>query len=1178
MRLLRVFWFFTQIVLAFSAKKLKGGKRLVLKSRFGSYLTKPLISKLGRMVNTVESSSFIKSKVDGSKYKYMKLQNQMAVFLVSNHNFDCSVITLSVGVGSVMDPEELPGLSSLVQESLCLGTNRFFESSNFCNFINSINGKIEMEVYERNSVFTIEVGNQYTSTTLDRLSDMIRNPLFPEKLFFAKTAEYSGTFESLMNDSEFLFKCVIRDISLDDHVFKRLNVLTDNSIKEAREISEINLLEHVKNFYHHQYSSNIMTLVVASGKNLAKLSNEVISNFSLIRNLNISRPLPFDLARIIRHPHLGVVGNAIHVEAHSMNELILEFPIDYQEVLWDSSPSFYLEYLLKDNSKTSLSSLLIRKGWILKMEVRTNSHRYSFSSFEIRFLLTSKGIDKIKSIIQTTFIALRHIKSSPINQEILVEIQHMLKYKFDYYFDVSPRQISEKIIDSFDIKGCSPEEVLIAGNLVRNSNLEEVSAFLDKISIDNLVIFIKHLDFNINKINVLNRDEGIFREFDVNIPIRNRPIILNRMNAALKTNKGHNTVHSQKDRKDSELETGPKRVLKQEQEQEQKEELQEIDPKPSSEVVSSENKNIEFRTCPKFNNEYIVEELSNEFIDQVNSAVNLIRTKSIGFKIRKRNKLLGSTPLLYFSNSASYRLYSPTILKNAILDYLTGESSTSKPKIFHKKIRDNIESPVYSSFLFFNSVSYQAPSATLFLRIMIPGPKKFDANTNVFNAPIVDLEHTKSIKELILSLEVLVACLNYSAEDIIKSMQSIEGVFSVSSILRSELGGVPLGFEIKVKGFLGSIFLALKSFSRIMFHLKRNISQEKFEQITQSLESRVKSENINRSSSEVSELILRSIFESQKTSILSLESDYSSITLAQILELSLFLCRNGALEGALIGNANPIQAYTILNQFTSGLRNQSNKDHQVFSQLNSIKNSMQTWKIMDPLYNQINKNYYYYNTLSLGNSLNSNSLLYVPFSHFNSDSVAFQVLFEYLIFNFQEKLSLSGLEIDLFPKVNQAFLVGITIKLSGIDNVSVLSEKLLDIFYSLIRFITNTQKEQFEQIKNNLLMNHYIGSECGNLESRLLYQIISRKSVLSVMQGMKSSLKALDFQKFTKTCDSILNSPKFLIATQKNLQGSKSEELQDYIPSGFTSIKDIGQLTNSDTCEFISVPIRFIDA
>ncbi|OII74380.1 secreted insulinase-like peptidase [Cryptosporidium ubiquitum] len=1172
MRLLCLFWLFTQIVLAFSAKKLKAGYKFGIKPAFVPKLTKPLLSKLGRTVKNVESSSFVKSKVDSSTYKFLRLRNQMAVFLVSNNNFNHSVITLSVGVGAVMDPEDLPGLASLVQESLCLGTNRFFDSSDFCNFISSIDGKIEMKVYERNSVFTLEVGNQYISTVLDRLSDMIRNPSFPEMLFFAKTEEYSGTFDSLLNDSEFLFQCVIRDISFEDHVFKRLNVLTDNSIKEAREISEINLLEHVKNFYNQQYSSNIMTLVVASGEALSKLSYEVISNFSLVKNLNISRPLPFDLARIIRHPHLAVVGNAIHLKAHSINELILEFPIDYQEVLWDSSPSYYLEYLLKDNSKTSLSNFLTNKGWILKMEVRTNSHKYSFSNFELKFLLTPKGLDKIKSIIQATFIVLEHIKTSPIKQDILVEIQQILKYKFDYYFDVSPRQISEKIIDSFDIKGCSPEEVLIAGNLVRNSNPEEVSAFLDKISIDNLVIFVRHLNFDF-KNDILNRDQGIIQELNKNIPRKNQSFALYKQDNALRTNEKQSSVDSEQTGKDLESETELEYSSEHKQELEKEPEQQ-----SSLKMSQSENKNIEFRTCPKFNNKYIVEELSSEFINQINEAVNLIHTKSIGFKIRRSNQLLRSTPLQYFSNTANYRLYLPTILKNAILDYLTVESSASKFKTFHKRIRENINKPVYSSFLFFNNVNFQAPSATFFIRIMIPEAIKFDANIDTLSAPITELKYTKSVKELILSLEVLVVCLKHSNEDIIRNMKSIEGIFSITSILRSELSGVPLGFEIKVKGFLGSIFLALKSFSRIMLNLRKNISQEKFEQIIQSLENRIKTENVNRSSKEVSELILKSIFESKKTSILSLESDYSSITLEQILELSSFLCRNGAYEGAIIGNVNPLQAYTVLNQFTTKLRHQNIQEHQVFSKLNSIGSSMQTWKILDPLSNQGNTNYYYYNELSLENTLNSNSLLYIPFSYFNADSIAFQVLFEYIISTFRENLSLSGVEIDFFPKINEFFLVGFTVALSGFEDISVLSEKLLNTFYSIIRFIKDIQKDQLNQIKKNMIANRNTGSEFGQLESKLLYQVTSRKNVTAVMQGVKSSLIMIDHQILTKTCDLILSSSKFLIVSQKNTDDSELEELKNYIPSGFTKITDINQLTENDSYKFINVPIRFIES
>ncbi|QOY42770.1 Insulinase (Peptidase family M16) [Cryptosporidium parvum] len=1201
MRLLHIFWLFTQIVLAFSAKKFKNGKKLDVISRFSSCLAKPIITKLGRTVSEVESSSFIKSKIDGSTYKFMKLQNQMSVFLVSNNNFEYSIITLSVGVGSVMDPEDLPGLVSLVQESLCLGTYRFFDHSNFCNFIISINGEIDMEVYERNSVFTIKVGSQYISTVLDRLSDMIRNPSFPEKLFFAKTKEYSGTFESLLNNSEFLFQCVIRDISLDDHIFKRLNVLTDKSIKEAREISEINLLEQVKNFYYQQYSSSIMTLVVASKHTIAKLSNEVVLNFSLVKNLNISNPLPFDLAKIVRHPHLGVVGNAIYVKAHSINELILEFPIDYQEVLWDSSPSSYLEYLLKDNSEKSLSNFLIKKGWISKMDAVTNSHRYSFSSFEIRFLLTSKGIDKIKSIIQTTFIALEHIKSSPVNQEILAEIKQILKYKFDYYFDVSPRQISKQIIDSFDIKGCSPEEVLIAGNLIRDSSFEEISAFLNKISIENLLVFVKLTDFHKGNFGILNKDQGIIPELNVNTPINNNPIIPNRNNNPLLASKGQDNDDSQIEKdsylkqehelnfmqdQEQEQEQEQEREQGQEQEQEQvqvqkQEQAQEqekrIETNPSSKLISSKDKDIEFRTCPIFNNKYIVEKISAEFFTQVNSAVSQIRAKSIEFRIRKRNKLLGNTPLLNFSSSASYRIYTPTILKNAVLDYLSTESSP-KFKSLHKKIKDNINYPVYSSFIFFNNINYQAPSATFFLRIMLPEPKKLENNKSVLNRPIIDLVHTKSIKDLILSLEVLVACINYSAGDIINQMQSIEGVFLISSILKSELGGVPFGVEIKIKGFLGSIFLAIRSLSKKILHLNRIISQEKFEEIKQAIQNKVKSENIHRSLSEVSRLFLKSIFEEQKTSILSLESDYSSITLEQILELSLLLCNNGSLEGALLGNANPVQAYTILNQFTSGIRNKSGKNNQVSSKLSPIKSSIQTWKVIDPLCCRITTNYYYLNKISLNNSLNSNSLLYVPFSYFNSQSVAFQIVFEYIFTIFNEKLSLSGAEIEFFPNVNEALHIGLAIKLSGLDNVSVLSEKVLDIFYNLITFITNIRKEIFDQAKNKILLNEDLGSELGSYESRLLFKITSRISIFNVLREIKPSLKKLDFQTFIDTFNLILSSQKFLIATQQDLENLKWEELQNYIPSGFVSIKDLDQVTSSGVCKFIRIPIRLIDA
>ncbi|KAJ1614973.1 secreted insulinase-like peptidase, partial [Cryptosporidium canis] len=1154
MRLQLVVWLFTQIVLVLSADKLKSRRRVGSGARFAPQLVRPLLSRLGRTVSKVESSSFIKSRVDGSAYRYVKLQNQLAAFLVSNKAFSSSVIVLSVGVGSVADPEELPGLSNLVQESLCLGTSRFFDGSNFCSFIAAVGGRIEMVANERNSVFTVEVGNQHVSAALDRLSDMIRNPSFPEKPFFAKTAEFSGTFESLLGDSEFLFQCIIRDISVDDHVFRRLSVLTDSSINEARETSEINLLQHVKNFHRLQYSSNIMTLVVASGESLTRLSGEVISSFSLVRNLKISRPLPLDLARIIRHPHLGAVGSAIHVKTGSMSELILEFPIDYQEVLWDSSPSCYLEYLLRDNSRTSLSAFLTNKGWILKMEARTNSHKYSFSSFEMRFLLTSKGSDRLKSIIQATFVALEHIKTSPIKQDILVEIQQMRKYKFDYNFEVSPRSIAEKIIDSFDVKGCSPEEVLIAGTLVRNSNLEEVSAFLDKISVDNMVVFVKHPDLSPESLAALHKDAGIFGELGIEAP-------------------GGAPLHAKAGSEDPDMQTD-----------------------------HSENKNVELRRCPKFNNEYFVEELSEEFIGQINAAVDLVHTKSIGFKIRKKNKLLGSTPLQYFSSGANYRLYSPTLLRSAILDYLTGETSTSKLETFHKKVKESIDRPVYSSFLFFNNVNFQAPFATFFLRVMIPREPQADPRAETLHGPLLDLESPKSVRELILSLEVLVECFRYSAEGVIKNMQNIDGMFSISSILGSDLGGVPFGFEVRIRGFLGSIFLALKSFSRTMLHLRRSISPEKFDRILQSLEHKSRTENLNRSSAETSVLVLRSIFEAQKTSVLALETDYSSVTFDQIMDLSLFLCKHGVHEGAIIGNVNPLQAYTILNQFISGVRHQNTRDHQTPSPIVSVRSSKQTWSVLDPLSVPPGSRLYYFHQMSTGNTINSNSLLYVPFSHFNAESIAFQVLLDYILLTYREKMPLSGVEVNAFPKINQIFLVGITLSLSGPEHVSVLSQRLLDAFNGVADFIRNIQKDLFDQVKKSMLTGHGIGAEFAQLELKLLYQVTSRRNILAVLQNIKPSLAKMDFPKFVKTCEALLAAPKFLVASQKALDAPDAPGLQDFVPPGFTSLTSLAGLTGPpsqtgptgpsgstsqtgttgsagpDSSSFINVPVRFIDS
>jgi insulysin len=66
----------------------------------------------------------IKSKSDNRVYRGLELTNGMKVMLISDPTTDKSSASLDVHIGSMSDPDNLPGLAHFLEHMLFLGTQK----------------------------------------------------------------------------------------------------------------------------------------------------------------------------------------------------------------------------------------------------------------------------------------------------------------------------------------------------------------------------------------------------------------------------------------------------------------------------------------------------------------------------------------------------------------------------------------------------------------------------------------------------------------------------------------------------------------------------------------------------------------------------------------------------------------------------------------------------------------------------------------------------------------------------------------------------------------------------------------------------------------------------------------------------------------------------------------------
>ena len=97
------------------------------------------------------------SPIDDRQYRQVTLPNQMSCLLVSDPATEKSSACCDVNVGSMSDPEEMPGLAHFLEHMLFLGTERYPVENEYSSFLNSHGGFSNAYTSQENTVYYFDV-------------------------------------------------------------------------------------------------------------------------------------------------------------------------------------------------------------------------------------------------------------------------------------------------------------------------------------------------------------------------------------------------------------------------------------------------------------------------------------------------------------------------------------------------------------------------------------------------------------------------------------------------------------------------------------------------------------------------------------------------------------------------------------------------------------------------------------------------------------------------------------------------------------------------------------------------------------------------------------------------------------------------------------------------------------
>jgi insulysin len=358
---------------------------------------------------------------DKSVSRHFVLENGLKVLLVSDPKFNVSAASLEVQAGSLMDPENRPGLAHFLEHMLFLGTGKFPDVEEFPVYLEKHGGYSNAYTAEDRSNYHLEVQHEAFKGALERFSHFFIDPLFSSEYIQKEINAVNSEHQKNLEQDGWRQMQLFRTFYRKDHPSNHFSTGNEETLKGVKQ-------EEFVTFYNTNYSANRMCLVLLSNKGLDELESMAREYFTPIKNNNL-KALTYD-------PHyLDIVDGLRLIKCDpvkDLRELALTFAIPDFTRYYNVKPEVLVGFCIGHEGKGSLLSYLKDNGFATGLSSGAGYQTSDYSSFSIHIQLTQKGLEQYQDVIKYCFSYIRLLNEQGIAPHIFQEIKRMAELDFTY--------------------------------------------------------------------------------------------------------------------------------------------------------------------------------------------------------------------------------------------------------------------------------------------------------------------------------------------------------------------------------------------------------------------------------------------------------------------------------------------------------------------------------------------------------------------------------------------------------------------------------------------------------------------------------------------------------------------------------------------------------------------------
>lgn len=451
--------------------------------RFVSVLVVLFVSACSQVVPTQESGQLtqpVASPNEKRTFRYLQLDNQLPILLVSDPSADKAAAALDVAVGSGDDPRQRMGLAHYLEHMLFLGTEKYPNPDDYQQFIASHGGSQNAYTSFDHTNYFFDIAADQLEGALDRFAQFFIAPRFDpryvEREINAVHSEYSSKMLDDFRRGYDVFKSLLNPA----HPMAKFSVGSIQSLAPDGDYSA--LREALIAFYEQHYSANKMRLVVYGREPLDTLQGWVETKFSSIPNqqrpvTHIDQPL-FERGKLPLQ-----VGIVPHRE---LRQLSLSFPIPDVHKEYQTKPTSYIGNVLGHEGQGSLLSYLKQRGWVDALSAGQSVSYNGGAMFAINMDLTPSGEQNLEGIVEVVFAAVNMLANRGIQKALFLEQATVSEQAFNNREPQAPMgEVSQWASDMHEF---APQDILRGHYLLTVFAPERIAELVSYLRPDNMLV------------------------------------------------------------------------------------------------------------------------------------------------------------------------------------------------------------------------------------------------------------------------------------------------------------------------------------------------------------------------------------------------------------------------------------------------------------------------------------------------------------------------------------------------------------------------------------------------------------------------------------------------------------------------------------------------------------------